>query len=60
MNIHLAVSSKFDGYQKLPAVMEQLDQLMEESFMSCRIPMCLLWRRENEKAEPGMLCKIPG
>ena len=32
VKFHLAVSSKFDGYQKLPAVMEQLDQLMEEKF----------------------------
>lgn len=32
VKFHLAVSSKFEGYQKLPSVMEQLEQLMEEKF----------------------------
>lgn len=32
LHFHLAVSRKFDGCRKLPEVLEQLEQLMEEKF----------------------------
>lgn len=52
VKFHLAVSSKFDGYQKLPAVMEQLEQLMEEKFYHPDTHVFIV-EEENEKAEPG-------
>ena len=52
VKFHLAVSSKFEGYQKLPSVMEQLEQLMEEKFYH---PDTHVFTVEEEagKAEPG-------
>lgn len=32
VRFHLAVSRRFDGYQELPEIMEQLEQQMEEKF----------------------------
>ena len=32
VRFHLAVSRRFDGYQELPEIMEQLEQQMEENF----------------------------
>lgn len=34
VRFHLAVSRRFDGYQELPEIMEQLEQQMEEKFLS--------------------------
>ena len=33
VRFHLAVSRRFDGYQELPEIMEQLEQQMEENFI---------------------------
>lgn len=52
VKFHLAVSSKFEGYQKLPSVMEQLEQLIEEKFYHPDTHVFTV-EEETEKEEPG-------
>lgn len=46
------MSSKFEGYQKLPSVMEQMETLMEEKFYHPETHVFTV-EEEAEKAEPG-------
>lgn len=52
VKFHLAVSSRFEGYRKLPAIMEQLEQLMEEKFYHPDTHVFTV-EEEVEKEEPG-------
>ena len=49
VRFHLAVSRRFDGYQELPEIMEQLEQQMEGKNFIIRISMSTPARRTRQK-----------
>ncbi len=52
VKFHLAVSRKFESYEELPVIMEQLEQLMEEKFYHPDQHI-FGWEEEEEKTAPG-------
>ena len=58
VRFHLAVSRRFDGYQELPEIMEQLEQQMEEKFYHPDIHVYT--SEEDEEKIPEKRSRIPG